>query len=88
MRQAIKDGLSAAHVHLRHPNPLPSNLGQLLAQFDTVLVPELNFEGQLANLVSGALGRPLTRLNRATGAPMQVDEILAEIRRLAQAKAA
>ncbi|MDH3236688.1 MAG: thiamine pyrophosphate-binding protein, partial [Alphaproteobacteria bacterium] len=70
-------------------SPLPAK--QIAAFMDdcgAVLVPELNYEGQFANLISGALGRPVTRLNRATGAPMQVDEIVAEVRRLAQAKAA
>jgi 2-oxoglutarate ferredoxin oxidoreductase subunit alpha len=48
-----------------------------------VLVPELNYEGQFANLVSGVLGRPVARLNRVSGAPLRVEDILVEIRRLA-----
>ncbi len=48
-----------------------------------VLVPELNYQGQFANLVSGALGRPVQRLNRVTGKPMEVSEILASVRALA-----
>jgi len=52
---------------------------------DQVLVPELNYEGQFANLVTGALGRSVHRLNRATGTPMDVNEIIDEIRLLAGA---
>lgn len=67
-------------------SPLP--LERINAFFDDcreVLVPELNYEGQFAKLVSGATGRPVTRLNRATGSPMVVEEILTEVRALAGA---
>ncbi|MFQ5438564.1 MAG: 2-oxoacid:acceptor oxidoreductase subunit alpha [Paracoccaceae bacterium] len=69
-------------------SPLP--VGEINAFMDDcshVLVPELNYEGQFANLVSGATGRPVVRLNRTEGAPMKVDEILAEVRRLAALQA-
>jgi 2-oxoglutarate ferredoxin oxidoreductase subunit alpha len=82
-------GLSCSAMKVVMLSPLPEE--QIAAFMDdcgAVLVPELNYEGQFANLISGALGRPVTRLSKATGAPMQVEEILAEIRRLAQAKAA
>ena len=46
-------------------------------------MPELNYEGQFANLVSGALGRPVVRLNRTVATPMPVADILAEVKRLA-----
>ena len=48
-----------------------------------VLVPELNYEGQFANLVMSQVGRPVTRLNRVPGVPMKVNDILDEIRALA-----
>jgi hypothetical protein len=54
-----------------------------MADCDQVLVPELNYQGQFASLVQSQVARPLTRLARATGAPMDVAEILGEIRRLA-----
>ncbi len=64
-------------------SPLPvADIAAFMDDCTHVLVPELNFEGQFANLVSGATGRPVVRLNRTTGAPMQVDDILAELRRL------
>src|SRR5205085_7738637 len=39
-----------AHVHLRHLNPFPRNLGDVLRRYPKVLVPELNM-GQLARLL-------------------------------------
>ena len=47
-------------------------------------MPELNYEGQFANLLTGATGCAVQRFNRVPGRPMQVDDILAEIRRLAK----
>jgi len=89
MYAAQAAGIRCSAMKVVMLSPLPEE--QIAAFMDdcgSVLLPELNYEGQLGNLISGALGRPVTRLTRATGAPMQVDEILAEIRRLAQAKAA
>jgi len=89
MFAAQDEGIRCSAMKVVMLSPLPKD--QIAAFMDdcgTVLLPELNYEGQLANLVSGALGRPVTKLTRSTGSPMQVEEILAEIRRLAQARAA
>jgi len=89
MFAAQDEGIRCSAMKVVMLSPLPKD--QIAAFMDdcgTVLLPELNYEGQLANLISGALGRPVTKLTRSTGSPMQVEEILAEIRRLAQARAA
>lgn len=83
MYEAQAEGIrcSAMKVVMLSPLPLES-LREFFADCREILVPELNYEGQFANLVSGALGKPVTRLNRATGTPMVVAEILEEVRRL------
>ena len=43
-------GMKAAHVHLRHLNPLPANLGEVLGRYTQVLVPEINL-GQLSRIL-------------------------------------
>ena len=50
VRRVRARGLSVAHAHLRHLNPFPPNLGEVLRAYDKVLVPEVNL-GQLAKLV-------------------------------------
>ncbi|MEM7478543.1 MAG: 2-oxoacid:acceptor oxidoreductase subunit alpha, partial [Planctomycetota bacterium] len=45
-----KKGLAVAHCHLRHMNPFPANLGDILASYKNVLIPELN-TGQLRLLI-------------------------------------
>ena len=49
---------------------------------------ELNYQGECANLLQAHVARPVTRLNRVSGEPMKVEEIIEEIRRLAGSKAA
>ncbi len=46
----LAEGQSVAHVHLRHLNPFPRNLGDILSRFEHVLIPEINL-GQLLMLV-------------------------------------
>lgn len=85
MYAAQEEGIRCTAMKVVMLSPLPE--AQINAFFDDcrhVLVPELNYEGQFANLVCGALGRPVTRLNRATGTPMLVEEILTEVRALAK----
>ncbi|HOV03141.1 MAG TPA: 2-oxoacid:acceptor oxidoreductase subunit alpha [Kaistiaceae bacterium] len=89
MFEAENEGISCSAMKVVMLSPLPvDELEAFFADCRVVLVPELNHEGQLATLVSGTLGRPVVRLPRATGAPMRVDEILAEVRRLAAETAA
>ncbi|MCU1470903.1 MAG: 2-oxoglutarate ferredoxin oxidoreductase subunit alpha [Glaciihabitans sp.] len=49
-RRARRRGVQVAHVHLRHLNPFPANLGTVLGKYSTVVAPEMN-TGQLAVLL-------------------------------------
>ncbi|CAI07891.1 2-oxoglutarate ferredoxin oxidoreductase alpha subunit [Aromatoleum aromaticum EbN1] len=72
--KAEADGRSVAHVHLRHLNPLPPDLGDLLARYKTVLVPELNM-GQLSKLLRERYLCDVVPLNKVQGKPFKVSEI-------------
>ncbi|MCP5037930.1 MAG: 2-oxoacid:acceptor oxidoreductase subunit alpha [Rhodobacteraceae bacterium] len=83
MYQAQAEGISCSAMKVVMLSPLPlQSLQEFFADCREILVPELNYEGQFANLICGALEKPVTRLSRATGTPMEVQEILAEVRRL------
>ncbi|HTR20417.1 MAG TPA: 2-oxoacid:acceptor oxidoreductase subunit alpha [Gemmatimonadales bacterium] len=79
VRNARADGLKVSHVHLRYLAPFPRNLGELLARFDRVLVPEMN-NGQLVTLLRAAYLIPAEGLNQITGKPFKVSTIQAAIR--------
>ncbi len=85
MYEAKAEGISIAAMKVVMLSPLPIDaLREFFADCREILVPELNYEGQFAGLVSGALGKPVTRMSRATGSPMVVKEILQEVRRLSK----
>lgn len=85
IHQAVLDsrarGLSVSHAHLRYLNPFPANLGQLLARFDRVLIPELNL-GQLAHLVRATTLHEVTSQTKMEGQPFRIEEIVARIEQL------
>jgi len=84
MYSAQDEGIRCSAMKVVMLSPLPvDEVLAFMADCKSVLVPELNFEGQFANIVSAATGQAVIRLNRTTGAPMMVEEILAEVRRLA-----
>ncbi|SIR30511.1 2-oxoacid:acceptor oxidoreductase subunit alpha [Micromonospora avicenniae] len=61
-------GLPIAQAHLRHLAPLPANLGEVLAQYDKVVVPEMNL-GQLARLVRARYLVDAVPFNQVSGLP-------------------
>ncbi|MGI9247687.1 MAG: 2-oxoacid:acceptor oxidoreductase subunit alpha [Woeseiaceae bacterium] len=75
--QAV-DATKASFVHLRHLNPLPPNLGELLQRFDKVLVPEMN-TGQLATLLRDKLGADPISFTKVTGQPFKISELIEKI---------
>lgn len=83
IRQAVEEarrqGYDVSHIHLRYLNPFPRNLGELLQGFEQILVPEMN-NGQLVQMLRSAYLVPAEGLNRITGKPFKVSEILAAIR--------
>jgi 2-oxoglutarate ferredoxin oxidoreductase subunit alpha len=68
----------ASFVHLRHLSPLPRNLGELLARFDTVLVPEMN-HGQLTTVLRDKLRIEVTAYSKVTGQPFLIRELVDKI---------
>ena len=74
-------GYSVSSVHLRHLNPLPPDLGDILSRFHKVLVPELN-NGQLSRLLRAEYLVDAIGLNKIQGKPFKVVEITAKIEEL------
>ncbi len=72
--RAREAGGDACHIHIRYLCPLPRNLGELLADFDHVLVPELN-TGQLCRMLRDEYLVPAEGLNKVAGQPFKASEI-------------
>jgi 2-oxoglutarate ferredoxin oxidoreductase subunit alpha len=74
-----KTGVS--FVHLRHINPLPRNLRELLGHFDKILVPEMN-HGQLSTLLRDKLCMETLPFSKVTGQPFLIRELVDRIESL------
>jgi 2-oxoglutarate ferredoxin oxidoreductase subunit alpha len=85
VRRARTEGRRVGHVHLRYLNPMPSDLGDILARYDRILLPEMNL-GQLAMLIRAKFLRDIVQLNKVQGQPFKESEILAKLQELAPAK--
>ncbi|MGC1660733.1 MAG: 2-oxoacid:acceptor oxidoreductase subunit alpha, partial [Candidatus Acidiferrales bacterium] len=67
-------GYRIGHVHLRHLNPLPKNLGEILGRYDRVLVPEMNM-GQLSLILRAKYLVDAQGYNKIQGKPFKQSEI-------------
>jgi 2-oxoglutarate ferredoxin oxidoreductase subunit alpha len=67
-------GHKVAQAHLRHLNPLPANLGEVLARYRTVVMPEMNL-GQLALLLRGRYLVDVKSYTKVSGLPFKAEEL-------------
>ncbi|PRY43487.1 2-oxoglutarate ferredoxin oxidoreductase subunit alpha [Umezawaea tangerina] len=73
-RRVRKLGLPVAHVHLRHLNPFPKNLGDVLSRYDKVIAPEMNL-GQLALLLRAKYLVDVMSYTKVQGLPFKAEEL-------------
>ncbi|MCA6363143.1 MAG: 2-oxoacid:acceptor oxidoreductase subunit alpha [Bacteroidetes bacterium] len=75
------EGVDAAHAHVRYLFPFPKNLGEMIARYDHVLVPEIN-NGQLIKLIRDEFQVNATPLNKIKGVPFTSSEICEAVKNL------
>jgi 2-oxoglutarate ferredoxin oxidoreductase subunit alpha len=78
LRTAREQGRRIGHVHLRHLNPLPANLGDVMARYRKVLVPEMNM-GQLVWVLRAKYLVDAISYPKVQGKPFKQAEIEAKI---------
>jgi 2-oxoglutarate ferredoxin oxidoreductase subunit alpha len=74
MQRQRRGGRKLASVHLRHLNPLPNDLGDILRRYRHVLVPELNL-GQLTRIVRAEYLVDARVVSKVQGLPFTAREI-------------
>lgn len=84
VEQVRKDGLDVSQVHLRHLNPFPNDLGDVLKSFKKVLLPELS-DGHLALLLRAKYLVDIQMLNKIEGQPFKIVELTDAITKLYKA---
>ena len=78
---AQDEGMSVSHLHLRHLNPFPKNLGEILVKFQKVMIAELNL-GQLSTIIRSKFLVAAVGLNKIQGKPFTQTEVYNEITKL------
>jgi len=81
VRRCRARGLDVSHAHVKYMNPMPRNLGDLLARFDRVLIPEMNM-GQLVQLIRSRYLVPAESMPKIQGQPFRIDEVEERIRQM------
>ncbi len=72
------EGKSVSSAHLRHLNPFPRNLGEVLAGFETVIIPEMNL-GQLCTMIRAKYLVDAVPFSKVKGRPFQIREIVRKV---------
>ncbi|MBU6159304.1 MAG: 2-oxoglutarate ferredoxin oxidoreductase subunit alpha, partial [Bacteroidetes bacterium] len=73
-------GKSVAHAHIRYVRPFPKNLGDILKNYETILIPEIN-NGQLIKIIRDQFMVDAKGYNKIKGVPLTKGELVEEIRR-------
>ena len=73
-----REGAPVSSAHLRHLNPFPKNLGEVLSGFETVIVPEMNL-GQLCTMIRARYLIDAVPFSKVKGRPFQIREIVRKV---------
>ena len=73
-----EQGVSVATAHIRHLNPLPPNLGEVLRSYERVLVPEMNM-GQLVKILRAEFLVDCESFTKVDGLPIFTRDVIEEI---------
>ncbi len=78
--ELLAEGKSVAHTHLRYLRPFPKNLGDILKNYEMVLIPEIN-NGQLIRIIRDVYFVDAKGYNKIMGIPITKTELVEEIRK-------
>ena len=76
--EMLEKGHAVSHAHIRYLRPFPKNLGDIIKNFDTVLIPEIN-NGQLIKIIRDVYLVDAKAFNKIKGTPITKGELVEEI---------
>jgi len=79
--QLLEEGHSVSHAHIRYLRPFPKNLGEIINNFDQVLIPEIN-NGQLVKIIRDQYMVDAKAYNKVMGVPITKGELVEVIRKM------
>jgi len=72
------EGKSISHVHIRHLRPFPKNLGDIIRNFEHIVVPEIN-NGQLVKIIRDQYLVDARGYNKIMGIPITKQELVEDL---------
>ncbi|MBS1743444.1 MAG: 2-oxoacid:acceptor oxidoreductase subunit alpha [Bacteroidetes bacterium] len=75
------EGHAVSHAHLRYVRPFPENLGEIIMNFDQVLIPEIN-NGQLVKIIRDVYMVDAKAYNKIMGVPITKGELVEAIKKM------
>ena len=84
VKELLSEGYEVAHIHLRYINPFPKNLGELLHNYEHIIIPEMNC-GQLLHLIRAKYLVPAIGYSKVQGMPFTTVELKNKILQLLNA---
>ena len=80
VQELLNEGHEVAQAHVRYLRPFPKNLGDILKNFEKVLIPEIN-NGQLIKIIRDVYFIDAIGYNKIMGIPITKTELVEEIRK-------
>ena len=80
-KELQQEGLAVSHAHLRYIRPFPKNLGDIIKNFDHVLIPEIN-NGQLVKIIRDVYFVDAKPYNKIMGIAITKGELIEEIKKM------
>lgn len=75
------EGLAVSHAHIRYMRPFPKNLGEIIGNFEQVLIPEIN-NGQLVKIIRDQYMVDAKAFNKIMGVPITKGELIDTVKKM------
>jgi 2-oxoglutarate ferredoxin oxidoreductase subunit alpha len=75
------EGYAVSHAHLKYIRPFPKNLGDILKNFEHILIPEIN-NGQLVKIIRDLYFVDAKAYNKIMGIPITKTELVMKLREM------
>ena len=79
--ELLNEGYSVAHAHIRYLRPFPKNLGEIIKNYDQVLIPEIN-NGQLIKIIRDVYFTDAIAYNKIMGIPITKTELVMKVKEM------
>lgn len=81
VQELLADGHAVSHAHIRYLRPFPKNLGEIIGNFEKVLIPEIN-NGQLIKIIRDQYLVDAKGYNKVMGVPITKGELVDAVRKM------